>query len=137
MPNHNAFGLARRTTGVNHIGGVLGLQTHAAQQRRSSRQLQIAVRPHRIRLTRQLRCPVCMAHQPAGGCISQAYANALGRHIGIKRQPSRTRFGDGKLHHQQIQPARQPQPHHLPRAHTTRNQVVRGKIGGCIQLGIA
>ena len=92
--------------------------------------------PFGIGLADQLRGPVAVHYQPGSAGVLQTYCNAVGRHVGVERQPGGACLGNGQLHHQQIQSPRQPQAHDLAGTHAMLDQVVRGQIGGRVEFGI-
>jgi hypothetical protein len=69
--------------------------------------------------------------------IFQAGLDTGQRRVGIKRQPGGAGLGDGRLHHQQVDAAWQPQAHDLARADAGFDQARCGQAGGIIELGIA
>ena len=127
LADHDALGLAGRAGGVDDVGRGRA-STGAALARRCRRRRRpssaSAVHTGRAQAVRrganssQLTTPA-PRHRPGR-------PHALDRRVRIERQPGGAGLGDGRLHHQQIDAARQPQADDLPRPHAGFDQA-RGR----------
>ena len=134
--DHDALGLARRATGVDHIGRVVRSQLRAPRQRAFHLGQQLSVPPGDIGFLGQTFGPVAVAHQSGCAGVFETHGNAVGRHIGIEGQPGCPCLGDAELHHQQLQPAWQPQAHDLAGAHPVGHEVVGHQVGRMVELRV-
>lgn len=92
---------------------------------------------HRHHQAREPRLQFGAAHQAEGLGVFQADDNALDRGVGIQGQPGGARLGDGQLHDQQVDAARQPQAQDLAWRGAGLDQPVAGEIGARVQFGVA
>jgi len=132
----DALGLAGGAGGIDHIGRIGGKHLAAPAQRRRCRPQQILGQPGGQGQRCQLAGRVAATDQAGRLRVFEAGADAGQRRVCIERQPGRAGLGDGRLHHQQVHAARQPQAHDLAGADAGLDQARCGQAGGVIEFRI-
>ena len=133
----DAFGLAGRARGVNHVGQVVAVQVQPRRMGGPAVEIEAVHGDHTKGLdTRQTRQQMALGQQQCCTAILQHVGQTLGRVVRVERHIGAARLENRQQADQQLRRAFNGNRHRHIRAHALVTQVVGQAVGVPMQMGV-